>query len=181
MIQKRAARDLRDCKREIGVLTDNRCIFPAEFKRCGNKPLATPPRDASTGCCAARETHRAHARTIDNRLPSFCTKTMHDIEHTSWKSGVACDITEHRKHLNQIEQQNKALRQIAFLESHKIRGPIATILGLGQFLNTHNPTDPANIEIIEGIIHTSTDLDIIIHEVVHLINSVEKEFGIQYT
>ncbi len=94
-------------------------------------------------------------------------------------SCYARDITEHRKHLNQIEQQNKALRQIAFLESHKIRGPIATILGLGQFFNTQNPSDPANVEIIEGIIHTSTDLDIIIHEVVHLINSVEKEFGIQ--
>ena len=54
--------------------------------------------------------------------------------------GVNCyarDITEQRRHLQKIEEQNTALREIAFIESHKVRGPVATILGLEQLFN-HN-------------------------------------------
>jgi PAS domain S-box-containing protein len=90
--------------------------------------------------------------------------------------GVSCfarDITEHRKHLFKIERQNEALREIAFIESHKIRGPVATILGLEQFYNYNDPADPVNREIIEGIKLVSHELDDIIREVVKLTNAIK--------
>jgi PAS domain S-box-containing protein len=90
--------------------------------------------------------------------------------------GVSCfarDITEHRKHLFKIELQNEVLREIAFIESHKIRGPVATILGLEQFYNYNDPADPVNREIMEGIKLVSHELDDIIREVVRLTNAIK--------
>jgi PAS domain S-box-containing protein len=89
--------------------------------------------------------------------------------------GVSCfarDITEQRKHLLKIEQQNTALREIAFIESHKVRGPVATILGLAQFFNHEKLDDPLNREIMEGILKVSLDLDGIIREVVRKSNEM---------
>jgi PAS domain S-box-containing protein len=89
--------------------------------------------------------------------------------------GVSCfarDITEQRSHLFRIEQQNVALREIAFIESHKIRGPVATILGLEQLYNYTDFSDPVNMEIIDGIRKVSLELDQIIREVVRKSNEI---------
>ncbi len=89
--------------------------------------------------------------------------------------GVSCharDITEQRKHLLKIEEQNTALREIAFIESHKVRGPVATILGLTQLFNYNDFSDPLNKIPIEGITKTTRELDIIIREVVRKSNEI---------
>ncbi len=89
--------------------------------------------------------------------------------------GVSCfarDITEQRKHLYKIEEQNLALREIAFIESHRIRGPVATIMGLAQFFNNDDVTDEVNKEIIDGIITASQQLDLVIREVVKKSNEI---------
>ncbi len=90
-------------------------------------------------------------------------------------TGVSCfarDITEQRKHLYKIEEQNVALREIAFIESHRIRGPVATIMGLAQFFNTDDISDEVNREIIDGIITASHQLDLVIREVVKKSNEI---------
>lgn len=89
--------------------------------------------------------------------------------------GVSCsarDITEHRKHLMTIEQQNDVLRDIAFIASHKIRGPLATIMGLEQLYNRANPADEENIALIDGIKKMCADMDEMIHRVVKMSNNV---------
>jgi PAS domain S-box-containing protein len=85
------------------------------------------------------------------------------------KEGIAVyfrDITDERKHQIRIEEQNKRLTEIAWLQSHKVRGPVASILGLVQLFNYDDPSDPVNKEILEGIKYATTGLDDIIKEVV---------------
>jgi len=89
--------------------------------------------------------------------------------------GVSCyarDITEQRKHLLKIEEQNIALREIAFIESHKVRGPVATILGLVQLFDESVFPDPLHKILLEGISKTANDLDSIIREVVRRSNEI---------
>ena len=65
-----------------------------------------------------------------------------------------------------------ALREIAFIESHKVRGPVATIMGLTQLFNNDDVTAAENKEIMDGIMAASKQLDIIIREVVRKSNEI---------
>jgi len=76
------------------------------------------------------------------------------------------DITERERHLMTIEAQNEKLKEIAWIQSHKVRGPLATILGLSNIFNTQDAADPNNAKIIKGIKEEAENLDIIIREVV---------------
>jgi PAS domain S-box-containing protein len=52
-------------------------------------------------------------------------------------TGVNCflrDITAQREHIGRIEQQNEQLREIAWIQSHKMRVPVANILGLAELV-----------------------------------------------
>ncbi|MBS1586537.1 MAG: PAS domain S-box protein [Bacteroidetes bacterium] len=83
------------------------------------------------------------------------------------------DITDEKKKMLKIEAQNEVLKEIAWLQSHKVRGPVASILGLAQLFNYSDPSDPMNQEILEGIKFASTGLDNIIREVVDKTSSAD--------
>jgi PAS domain S-box-containing protein len=69
------------------------------------------------------------------------------------------DVTEQRNHLDMIEQQNKRLKEIAWIQSHEVRSPVASIMGLIQVFNIDNPADPLNREILENIKEATGKLD----------------------
>ncbi|MBS1585217.1 MAG: PAS domain-containing protein [Bacteroidetes bacterium] len=83
------------------------------------------------------------------------------------------DITAETEHLIKIKQQNEKLNEIAGLQSHQVRGPVATILGLAQLINTSDPNDPTNLTVLEGIREVATDLDNIIKDVVAKTNAAK--------
>lgn len=82
--------------------------------------------------------------------------------------GVNCflrDITEAQQHLHQIEDQNKRLREIAWIQSHRVRAPLASILGLVQLCELN---DSPNSEIIPMLKRAAEDLDQVIMEITGL-------------
>ena len=112
---------------------------------------------------------------VDNHLRYTSVSFNPVFDEDNKVIGVSCfarDITEQRRHLYKIEEQNLALREIAFIESHKIRGPVATILGLAQFFNNDDINDEVNREIIDGIVTASRQLDLVIREVVKKSNEI---------
>jgi len=87
--------------------------------------------------------------------------------------GVGCfsrDITEEKMYLQKIQSQNERLQQIAWIQSHKVRGPVASILGLMELLNMQT-LDEANKEIVNKLKQATQNMDNIIRE----INSTAKE------
>lgn len=97
------------------------------------------------------------------------------INENNEVTGISCsarDITEQRQHLHKIEEQNTALREIAFIESHKIRGPLTTIMGLEQLFDYDKLAAPFNKEIMVNISRLSLELDEIIKEVVRKSNEI---------
>ncbi|MCH5597522.1 PAS domain-containing protein [Niabella ginsengisoli] len=76
--------------------------------------------------------------------------------------GVSCfsrDITERTTHLLKIEQQNERLREIAWIQSHKVRSHVAAIMGLVEVLNLEDISDINNVETLQHILNVSHDLD----------------------
>jgi len=89
--------------------------------------------------------------------------------------GTIQDVTEMRSHLQRIEQQNKKLKKIAWVQSHRMRSPVATILGLAELFNFNDPSDPMNTELMESIREQTLKLDEMIHEVDDLTRTQPRE------
>ncbi len=82
--------------------------------------------------------------------------------------GVSCfaeDVTAQRRALVHMQLQNERLKEIAWIQSHKVRGPVASILGLAQLFNYDNICDPDNTQILAGIREASAHLDAAIGEI----------------
>ena len=79
--------------------------------------------------------------------------------------GTIQDVSELRMHMLKIEQQNRRLRKIAWVQSHRMRSPVATILGMADLFNDKQPADPMNAEIVKNIRDLTHKLDNMIHEV----------------
>lgn len=76
--------------------------------------------------------------------------------------GVGCflqNITESKLHEKKIKQQNLQLREIAFITSHKVRVPLANILGLSEVLDEENPLCESNIKVIGYLKTSAKELD----------------------
>jgi PAS domain S-box-containing protein len=80
-------------------------------------------------------------------------------------NGFARDITLQKMQLRKIQEQNEQLQEIARIHSHKIRGPLASILGLTQLFNVEK-ADVENREIIDHINTAANNLDLVIHDIV---------------
>ncbi|PQJ10632.1 hypothetical protein CJD36_011710 [Flavipsychrobacter stenotrophus] len=79
---------------------------------------------------------------------------------------------EKKKNLAHIEAQNAVLRQIAFDQSHRIRGAVVTILGLVNLFNHEDPEDENNKIVIDGVASVTKELDTIVKDVMTRLNTV---------
>lgn len=84
------------------------------------------------------------------------------------------DISERKKREAIILQQNKTLRQITWQQSHEVRRPVASLLGLCELLkNYKNETEEMKEKYIDNILKVAQELDNIIHKIVRQANESE--------
>jgi hypothetical protein len=69
------------------------------------------------------------------------------------------------KQLGKVKLQNVRLRKIAWIQSHKVRAQVATLLGLGQLFNRDGPKDEDNAVVVDNMIITTQKLDEIVKEI----------------
>lgn len=81
------------------------------------------------------------------------------------------DITERKERELQIEQQNEKLSEIAWIQSHETRQPLASALGLLHILDRQSLT-PDNQKIIALLDETIHKLDVVIRDTVVKANSM---------
>lgn len=79
--------------------------------------------------------------------------------------GTLQDVTEQRLYVQKIQLQNQRLKDIAWIQSHKVRSPVATIMGLIQLFNKENPADPINEQVLDGLSEAAATLDEVIKEI----------------
>jgi PAS domain S-box-containing protein len=94
-------------------------------------------------------------------------------------TGVSCyssDITERYEYQRKIESQNTRLREIAWIQSHKVRAPVATLMGLLHLLDLDKEYyDPANKEVLGMISQMTGKFDDVIREITDLTEDMEGE------
>ena len=84
------------------------------------------------------------------------------------------DITDSKMRVEEIIHKNKILTEIARLQSHQIRRPVATMLGLSQLFEKESMTEE-NLQLLDLLEKTTLELDEVIHKIVHKANSVIKK------
>jgi L-lysine 2,3-aminomutase len=87
--------------------------------------------------------------------------------------GTIHDITQRKNAEEIIKLKNKKLTEVAFLQSHIVRRPIANILGVLDLINKNNPTDPINSELLPKLEEISKDLDDVIKQIVHKTKEID--------
>jgi PAS domain S-box-containing protein len=87
--------------------------------------------------------------------------------------GTNRDITESILVQERLRQQNKVLRDIAFIQSHEVRKPLANILGIIEILQNSGAMD--GLEIFEHLVESARELDQQIRQIVHQSNTMDDE------
>jgi PAS domain S-box-containing protein len=84
------------------------------------------------------------------------------------------DLTEALSRLNKIENQNKALKEISWTQSHIVRAPLANIMGLIFLLKENNNMEVKDEQLIALISESAEKLDQIIREIVKKTSEIEE-------
>lgn len=79
--------------------------------------------------------------------------------------GAMQDVTEHVKHINAIEDQNKKLREIAWIQSHIVRAPLSRMMGIVDVLKATELNSSEFKEWVNHFVNSSKELDSIIHDI----------------
>ncbi|WP_273275567.1 PAS domain-containing protein [Maribacter polysiphoniae] len=80
---------------------------------------------------------------------------------------VTCnDVTENRKNQIAIEKQNKKLREIAWMQSHIVRAPLARMMGIIELFYGNLVDENEKIEMLDHVYSSALELDTIIKDIV---------------
>ena len=78
---------------------------------------------------------------------------------------LANDITERFIYIEAIEKQNEKLKEIAWIQSHVVRAPLARMMGLINLMKHQGFDSPDNEELYNYLMTSANEFDEIIKEV----------------
>jgi light-regulated signal transduction histidine kinase (bacteriophytochrome) len=123
------------------------------------------------------ETLQIMERELTEVLPVY---KVERFEGLVFKNDLLKFVTERKKELeiriaertNEIEKQNELLKENSWMQSHKTRQPLATILGLVNIIDKSSLTE-SNLEIIGMLEKIAQEIDEVIRTTVIKANSVK--------
>lgn len=87
-------------------------------------------------------------------------------------TGVSCfrrDITEYKHLISTLEKNNKQLLDIAWTQSHKLRGPLSTMMGIISVLFSDTAiSEEERTILLDSLKEKANEMDLIIHEIVKM-------------
>lgn len=76
------------------------------------------------------------------------------------------------QHTQKIENQNKTLKEITWIQSHVVRTPLSRLMAITNLLKENDNTEEEKVFLIDNIIVSSHELDEIIKEIVSKSESI---------
>lgn len=155
-----------------------------EFSRLALRDIRYDPMDAGV-VQVAEEILRAGApynimtrhRTKSGRVvPMDVTYNVISYSGKQAVLGMANDLTHQLARESAIEQHNKKLTEICFIQSHLVRAPLACIMGLVQLIKEAND-NPAIDQEVNFLSESATELDQIITQVIQGIVASGEQAG----
>ncbi|MBC7534424.1 MAG: PAS domain S-box protein [Ferruginibacter sp.] len=106
----------------------------------------------------------------------FAEVVFHSLQYNGRPATLAIsqNITEQLNYIKEIEKQNEKFKEIAWMQSHEVRGPLATIMGITSLLADKSIV-AERLELIQGLVTSSNQLDVVIKEIVKKSAAADKE------
>ena len=79
---------------------------------------------------------------------------------------LAIDVTERLKYIQAIEEQNKRLSEISWMQSHIVRAPLARLMGLVDLMKEPRENIEEEQKVLEYILISARELDYVIKEII---------------
>ncbi|MFY0673999.1 MAG: PAS domain-containing protein [Bacteroidia bacterium] len=79
--------------------------------------------------------------------------------------GAINDVTDVELYIEKIQKQNEKLKDIAWIQSHVVRAPLANLLGLTNLFRMLQSDKEAMTEIVKNIENSTLELDKVVREV----------------
>ncbi len=80
--------------------------------------------------------------------------------------GSLQDISERNNYIRSIEEQNRRLRDIAWIQSHIVRAPLSRIMGLTKLISDERTDEDFRKELLSHLDTSAEELDNIIRDIV---------------
>lgn len=80
---------------------------------------------------------------------------------------IANDVSAQQLYIETVEKQNRKLREIAWMQSHIVRAPLARAMGCMDLLRKDTLNDPRKEQLIEYMLTSVKEFDGIIEKIVH--------------
>ncbi|MBC5993541.1 PAS domain S-box protein [Pontibacter cellulosilyticus] len=96
-----------------------------------------------------------------------------DLDGREVRLVLATDVSERVKHIQAIEEQNTKLREIAWMQSHVVRAPLARLMGLVNLLDIAPTGEAKNSQILHYLQSSAHELDEIIRDIVRKAEQVQ--------
>jgi len=87
------------------------------------------------------------------------------------------DISERRKHIQEIEDRNTRLNEIAWIQSHVVRAPLSRIMGLIEMTKKNYEAGAIKPELLNHLFNSAIELDDIIRSIV---DKTETVFNVKH-
>ncbi|MEJ5994406.1 response regulator [Pedobacter sp. Du54] len=130
------------------------------------------------GTCDIKEDPKVHSPGIcihKKKNGEYIKVDIHrnSIEYKGQEAFIilANDVSDRLDYIKAIEVQNKKLKEISWIQSHKVRAPVARILGLVGLIKDENSDDKN--QIIDYLYHSANELDDVIKDINKKINRKE--------
>jgi len=66
--------------------------------------------------------------------------------------------------MKMIEKQNEQLKKISWIQSHEVRAPLSSILGLVELIKENQDT-PYNADVIDMLVKAAQNLDEVVRNI----------------
>jgi PAS domain S-box-containing protein len=90
---------------------------------------------------------------------------------------IQTNITEKKKFEQQLEEKNRLLMDVAFISSHRLRMPVASLLGLFAQLDKEHLANPDNLPLLLHIEKLVNNMDAMLHEMADKCNQIYSRSG----
>ncbi|SEJ61390.1 PAS domain S-box-containing protein [Dyadobacter sp. SG02] len=84
--------------------------------------------------------------------------------HTHWIA-IGHDVTDRLRYISEIEERNHKLQEIAWMQSHVIRAPLARLMGLIDLIRNYQHSDTERNELLDHVLTSAYSLDEIIRDI----------------